>query len=66
MDFRIFFRFLLEHYFSIYSASTIAAASIAAALSGLNWHLRSGQKLRHLLDLLTDLTSIEQVRRFIV
>ncbi|XP_036227655.2 G1/S-specific cyclin-D2 isoform X1 [Bactrocera oleae] len=49
-----------EHYFSIYTASTIAAASIAAALSGLNWHLRSGQKLRHLLDLLTDLTSIEQ------
>ncbi|XP_028898561.2 G1/S-specific cyclin-D2 isoform X1 [Zeugodacus cucurbitae] len=49
-----------EHYFSIYSASTIAAASIAAALSGLNWHLRTGQKLRHLLDLLTDLTSIEQ------
>ncbi|XP_067641074.1 G1/S-specific cyclin-D2 [Eurosta solidaginis] len=49
-----------EHYFSIYSASTIAAASIAAALSGLNWHLRTGYKLRHLLNLLTDLTSIEQ------
>ncbi|XP_036319100.1 G1/S-specific cyclin-E2 [Rhagoletis pomonella] len=49
-----------EHYFSIYSASTIAAASIAAALGGLNWHLRTGQKLRHLLNLLTDLTSIEQ------
>ncbi|XP_054727368.1 uncharacterized protein LOC129237026 [Anastrepha obliqua] len=49
-----------EHYFSIYSASTIAAASIAAALSGLNWHLRTGLKLRHLLNLLTDLTSIEQ------
>ncbi|XP_004535219.1 G1/S-specific cyclin-D2 [Ceratitis capitata] len=49
-----------EHYFSIYSASNIAAASIAAALNGLNWHLRTGNKMRHLLDLLTDLTSIEQ------
>ncbi|XP_073834341.1 cyclin D [Musca autumnalis] len=49
-----------EHHFSMYSASTIAASSIAAALSGLNWHLRTGQNLRHLLNLLTDLTSVEQ------
>ncbi|XP_011199217.2 G1/S-specific cyclin-D1 [Bactrocera dorsalis] len=48
-----------EHYFFMYSASTIAAASIAAALSGLNWYLRSGPEFRHLLDLLIDLTSIE-------
>lgn len=45
----------------MYSASTIAASSIAAALSGLNWHLRTGQNLRYLLNLLTDLTSVEQV-----
>uniref|UniRef100_A0A1B0B6I6 Cyclin C-terminal domain-containing protein n=1 Tax=Glossina palpalis gambiensis TaxID=67801 RepID=A0A1B0B6I6_9MUSC len=31
-----------EHNFSVYTASTIAASSIAAALSGLNWHLRTG------------------------
>ncbi|XP_055910733.1 G1/S-specific cyclin-D2 isoform X2 [Eupeodes corollae] len=49
-----------EHYFSIYSASTIAASSIAAALSGLNWHLRTGKNLRYLLNQLTDLTSVEQ------
>ncbi|KAM7349062.1 cyclin D [Cochliomyia hominivorax] len=49
-----------EHHFSMYSASTIAASSIAAALSGLNWHLRTGQNLRYLLNLLTDLTSVEQ------
>lgn len=47
----------------MYSASTIAASSIAAALSGLNWHLRTGQNLRYLLNLLTDLTSVEQVRK---
>lgn len=51
-----------EHSFSIYSASTIAASSIAAALSGLHWHLRTGRDLRYLLDTLTDLTGVEQVR----
>lgn len=56
-----FFLLLSEHHFSMYSASTIAASSIAAALSGLNWHLRTGQNLRYLLNLLTDLTSVEQV-----
>ncbi|KAL5276237.1 CCND3 family protein [Megaselia abdita] len=49
-----------EHSFSIYSASTIAASSIAAALSGLHWHLRTGRDLRYLLDTLTDLTGVEQ------
>uniref|UniRef100_A0A1A9VSW8 Uncharacterized protein n=1 Tax=Glossina austeni TaxID=7395 RepID=A0A1A9VSW8_GLOAU len=33
---------VVKHNFSVYTASTIAASSIAAALSGLNWHLRTG------------------------
>lgn len=49
-----------EHYFSIYSASTIAASSIAAAMNGLNWHLHTGNNLRYLFNLLTDLTSVQQ------
>lgn len=49
-----------EHYFSMYSASTIAASSIAAALCGLHWHLRTGVELRYLLNRLTDLTGVEQ------
>lgn len=56
------FSFFPEHSFSIYSPSTIAASSIAAALSGLHWHLRTGRDLRYLLDTLTDLTGVEQVR----
>ncbi|KAI9589153.1 hypothetical protein GQX74_007322 [Glossina fuscipes] len=35
--------YVKQHNFSVYTASTIAASSIAAALSGLNWHLRTGQ-----------------------
>uniref|UniRef100_A0A336K757 CSON011294 protein n=1 Tax=Culicoides sonorensis TaxID=179676 RepID=A0A336K757_CULSO len=49
-----------EHYFSIYSASTIAAGSIAASLVGLNWHARTNTKIQKLLDMLTDLTGVEQ------
>lgn len=56
----IFFLFP-EHCFSEFSASTIAASSIAAALSGLNWHLRTGTDLNSLLNRLTDLIGVEQV-----
>lgn len=49
-----------EHCFSEFSASTIAASSIAAALSGLNWHLRTGTDLNSLLNRLTDLIGVEQ------
>lgn len=57
--------FILEHYFTIYSASTVAASSIAASLVGLKWDIRTNTKVRHLLDLLTDLTGIEQVKYFL-
>ncbi|XP_055615131.1 G1/S-specific cyclin-D2 [Toxorhynchites rutilus septentrionalis] len=49
-----------EHYFSNYSASTVAASSIAASLSGLKWDLRSGKSIRYLVDRFTDLTGVEQ------
>lgn len=49
-----------EHYFSNYSASTVAASSIAASLSGLKWDLRSGQSIHHLINRFTDLTGVEQ------
>ncbi|XP_033238665.1 uncharacterized protein [Drosophila pseudoobscura] len=51
-----------EHQFAKYPASTIAASSIAASMSGLKWHLRTGHNLPFLLGLLSDLTSIEQVQ----
>lgn len=49
-----------EHYFSNYTASTVAASSIAASLSGLKWDLRSGQSIHHLINRFTDLTGVEQ------
>lgn len=49
-----------EHYFSNYTASTVAASSIAASLSGLKWDLRSGQSIPHLINRFTDLTGVEQ------
>lgn len=49
-----------EHYFSNYSASTVAASSIAASLSGLKWDLRSGKSISYLVNRFTDLTGIEQ------
>ncbi|XP_065075416.1 G1/S-specific cyclin-D2 [Ochlerotatus camptorhynchus] len=49
-----------EHYFSNYTASTVAASSIAAALSGLKWDLRSGKSISYLVNRFTDLTGIEQ------
>lgn len=50
-----------EHKFTKYSASTIAASSIAAAMSGLKWDLCTGHNIQFLLNLLTDLTSVGQV-----
>ncbi|XP_055376362.1 G1/S-specific cyclin-D2 [Condylostylus longicornis] len=49
-----------EHYFSVYSPSAIACSSIAAALHGLNWDLRTGIDFQFLLNRLTDLTGVEQ------
>lgn len=59
--FPIFFRFISEHKFSIYSASTTAAASIAASLYGMHWHSKSGISISSLLDMLKDLTGVEKV-----
>jgi hypothetical protein len=56
-----FFRLVSEHDFICYTASNVAASSIAAALNGLKWHLRSGMDIGHLFNLLTDLTGVEQV-----
>lgn len=38
--------------FLMYSASTMAASSIAVALRGLNWHLHTGRDLRNIVDIL--------------
>nr|KAF7408993.1 hypothetical protein H0235_013845 [Vespula pensylvanica] len=54
----------LVHYvkykFSMYTPSMIAAASIAAALHGLDWTGKSGFGLAGLFDELTRITAIEQ------
>ncbi|CAD1480765.1 unnamed protein product, partial [Heterotrigona itama] len=49
-----------EHKFSMYTPSMIAAASVAAALHGLDWTGKSGYGLAGLLDELTRITAIEQ------
>ncbi|XP_058444087.1 G1/S-specific cyclin-D2 [Malaya genurostris] len=49
-----------EHNFLKYTASTMAASSIAASLSGLRWDLRSGRSIKYLVDRFTDLTGVEQ------
>ncbi|CAG5076354.1 Similar to CCND2: G1/S-specific cyclin-D2 (Gallus gallus), partial [Cotesia congregata] len=49
-----------EYKFSMYTPSMIAAASIAAALHGLDWTGKSGYGLAGLLDELTRITAIEQ------
>ncbi|XP_047363687.1 G1/S-specific cyclin-D2 [Vespa velutina] len=49
-----------EYKFSMYTPSMIAAASIAAALHGLDWTGKSGFGLRGLFDELTRITAIEQ------
>lgn len=45
----------------MYTPSMIAAASVAAALHGLDWTGKSGYGLARLLDELTRITAIEQV-----
>lgn len=60
----IFFLFFAEHYFFVFSASALGASSIAAALSGMKWDLRTGWPISKLLDNLTDLTGVEQVIGF--
>lgn len=45
----------------MYTPSMIAAASVAAALNGLDWTRKSGRGLTGLLDELTRITTIEQV-----
>ena len=52
-----------EYKFSMYTPSMIAAASVAAALHGLDWTGKSGYSLAWLLNELTRITAIEQVRR---
>jgi hypothetical protein len=46
----------------MYTPSMIAAASVAAALHGLDWTGKSGYSLAWLLNKLTRITAIEQVR----
>lgn len=45
----------------MYTPSMIAAASVAAALHGLDWTRKSGYGLAGLLDELNRITAIEQV-----
>lgn len=45
----------------MYTPSMIAAASLAAALHGVDWTGKSGYGLAGLLDELTRITAIEQV-----
>ncbi|KAJ8675600.1 hypothetical protein QAD02_011386, partial [Eretmocerus hayati] len=49
-----------EYKFSMYMPSIIAAASVAAALHGLDWTGKSGYSLSWLLNELTRITAIEQ------
>ncbi|XP_036149822.1 G1/S-specific cyclin-D2 [Monomorium pharaonis] len=49
-----------EYKFSMYTPSMIAAASVAAALHGLDWTGKSGYGLAGLLHELTRITAIEQ------
>ncbi|XP_014212942.1 G1/S-specific cyclin-D3 [Copidosoma floridanum] len=49
-----------EYKFSMYTPSMIAAASVAAALHGLDWTNKSGYNLAWLLNELTRITGIEQ------
>ncbi|XP_075211577.1 G1/S-specific cyclin-D2-like [Lycorma delicatula] len=48
-----------DHKFSMYTASTIAGASVAAALHGLDWTTRSTWNLSKLLDELYTILSID-------
>jgi hypothetical protein len=50
-----------DYSFSMYTPSIIAAASIAAALHGLEWTVKSGCSLSQLLDRLHIITAIERV-----
>lgn len=52
---------IAEYKFSMYTPSMIAAASLAAALHGVDWTGKSGYGLAGLLDELTRITAIEQV-----
>lgn len=56
-----FYSSFTEHDFSIYPASNIAAAAIAASLSGLNWHVRSHISIYDLVDKLAELSESESV-----
>ncbi|GFG34527.1 hypothetical protein Cfor_11889 [Coptotermes formosanus] len=49
-----------DYSFSMYTPSMIAAASIAAALDGLEWTVKSGYSLNQLLDRLHTITAIER------
>ncbi|XP_069679168.1 G1/S-specific cyclin-D2-like [Periplaneta americana] len=49
-----------DYSFSMYTPSMIAAASIAAALDGLDWTGKSGCSLNQLLDRLHIITAIER------
>lgn len=49
-----------EYKFAMYTPSMIAAASVAAALHGLDWTGKSGRGINELLLHLTGITTIEQ------
>lgn len=56
-----FFFLSTEHDFSTYSASNIASSSIAASLSGLNWHSKSRISIYDLVDKLAELSESDSV-----
>ncbi|KAG8230114.1 hypothetical protein J437_LFUL007660 [Ladona fulva] len=55
----LIFSSFAEYKFSTYPPSMIAAASIAAALHGLDWSAKTGCSLPQLLDVLHCITAIE-------
>jgi len=59
--YRYFIASVPDYSFSMYTPSIIAAASIAAALDGLEWTVKSGYSLSQLLDTLHIITAIERV-----
>lgn len=56
------FFFVTDHKFSMYTPSMISAASVAAALHGLDWTSKNNMPLSDLLHTLQRILSIEMVR----
>lgn len=57
----IIFFIVAEYAFTVYTPSTLAAASIANALRGLGWGVKFGSSFSDLITMLHQLSGVEQV-----